>query len=180
MGTRPGGATAAAAALVLMLALATAAFAGSGPGLEDRRPLGIRSEASGALRIADSRGGGAILRAPALGPGHEVVGVLTIENLGAPAYLTLSRRQLTETLGPGGASLATALRLRIRDLRAGPRPIVYRGGLTAMPVLQLGLLESGAERRYRFAASLPELGFVDNGLMGSRLRFDYRWRLRGQ
>jgi hypothetical protein len=180
MVTRPGGATAVAAALVLMLALAAAAFAGSKPGLEDRQPLGIRSEASGALRISDSRGGGAILRASALGPGHEVIGVLTIENLGAPAYLTLSRRQLTEALGPGGASLAAALRLRIRDLRDGPHPIVYRGGLIAMPALQLGLLESGAERRYRFAASLPEPGFVDNALMGAQVSFDYRWRLRRQ
>lgn len=180
MSPRPGGATAVATALVLTLALAAAAFAGSRPGLEDRHPLGVRSAASGALRIADSRGGGAILRAPALGPGHEVVGMLAIENLGAPAYLTLSRRQVTETLGPGGASLARALRLRIRDLRDGSRPIVYRGGLVAMPALQLGLLESGAERRYRFAASLPEPGFVDNGLMGAQVSFDYRWRLRRQ
>jgi hypothetical protein len=180
MGLRPGGATAMAAALVLILASAAAALAGSTSGLEDRHPLGIRSAATGALRISDSRGGGAILSASALGPGHEVVGVLRIENLGAPAYLTLSRRRLTEAFGPGGASLASALRLRIRDLRDGSNQIVYRGGLIAMPVLRLGLLESGAERRYRFVASLPDPGFVDNGLMGAQVSFDYRWRLTRQ
>jgi hypothetical protein len=49
-----------------------------------------------------------------------------------------------------------------------------------MRTLRLGLLATGAERRYRFVASLPEPGFVDNSLMGARVRFDYRWRLRGQ
>ena len=180
MVARPGGATAVAAALVLTLAVAAAALAGSKPGLEERHPVGVRAAADGALRIADSRGGGAILRASALGPGDEVVGVLTIENLGAPATLTLSRRRLRERVGPGGASLAAALRLRIRDLRAASHPVVYRGGLMAMPPLALGLFETGAERRYRFAASLPEPGLVDNGLMGAQVSFDYRWRLRRQ
>lgn len=180
MGARPGGATAVAAALVLMLALAAAAFAGSKPGLEDRRPTGVRAAATGALRIADSRGGGAILATSALAPGHKVVGTLTIQNLGPPAHLTLSRRNLTETLGLGGASLAAALRLQIHDFRAGSRTIVYGGGLLAMPALHLGLLETRAERRYRFAASLPEPGLVDNSLMGAGVRFDYRWQLRRQ
>jgi hypothetical protein len=180
MGARPGGATVAAAALVLVLALAAAAFAGSKPALEDRHPVSVGAAATGDLRIADSRGERAILSDRALAPGGSVVGVLTIENLGAAAHLTLSRRRLAEVPGPGGASLAAALRLRIRDLSADSRAIVYRGGLMAMPPLRLGLLEPGAERRYRFAASLAEPGFVDDSLMGARVSFDYRWRLRRQ
>jgi hypothetical protein len=178
MGARPGGATVVAAAAILMLALAAAAIARSGPGLEERHPAGGQARADGALRIADSRGGDAILEAPALGPGHGVVGVLTIENLGPAAYLTLSRRHAVEAFGPGGDSLAAALRLRVRDLSADPDALVYRGGLMAMPALRLGLLDPGAKRRYRFAASLPEPGLVDNGLMGAQVTFDYRWRLR--
>lgn len=49
-----------------------------------------------------------------------------------------------------------------------------------MPTLRLGFLPSGAQRRYRFVARLPEPGFVDDGLMGARVRFDYRWQLRRQ
>jgi hypothetical protein len=177
MRMRPGGATVAAAVLVLMLALAAVALAGSRSGLEDRHPAVGRATAAGALRIADSRSGAAILKAPALGPGHGVVGVLTIENLGAAASLTLSRRHTVEVLGPDGGSPAAALRLRVRDLSADPDTLVYRGGLTAMPTLQLGVLDPGAKRRYRFAASLPEPGFVDNGLMGAQVSFDYRWHL---
>jgi hypothetical protein len=180
MEVRPGRATVAAAALALTLALAAAALAWSQPKLAENRPVEVGATATGALRIADSRGEGAILRVPALAPGVAAGGSLTIENLGATAHLELSRRHLVETLGPGGASLAAVLQLRIRELSAGAAKLVYRGDLTAMPTLQLGLLASGTQRRYRFVARLPEPGFVDNGLMGSRLRFDYRWRLRGQ
>jgi hypothetical protein len=177
MDPRPGGATVMAAALVLMLALAAAALAGSTPGLEDRHPVDGHAVATGALRIADSRGGSAILSGRALGPGGSVVGVLTVENLGAAAQLELSRRHLVEILAPGGESLATALRLRVRDLSDGGEGLVYHGSLAAMPKLRLGLLPADESRRYRFLAFLPEPGLLDNGLMGSRIRFDYRWHL---
>lgn len=180
MALEPGRATIAAAALALVLALAAAALAWSRPRLGEHRPLGVGAAASGALRIDDSRGEGAILRAPALQPGGSVTGNLTIENLGAPASLVLSRRNLSERLGAGGGSLAGALRLRIRDLTVGAGALVYQGTLVAMPALNLGFLPTGAQRRYRFVARLPDPGFVDNGLMGARVRFDYRWQLRRQ
>ncbi len=175
---RPGPATVVVAALALTLALAAGALAWSQQQLGDNRPLGVSSAATGALRIADSRGEAAILAARPLRPGGSVAGNLTIENLGPPASLELSRRQLTERLGAGGASLAGALQLRIRDLTLGAGALVYRGALVAMPTLHLGFLATGAQRRYRFVARLPEPGFIDNGLMGARVRFDYRWRLR--
>jgi hypothetical protein len=180
MPAQPGRATVAAAVLALALALAAGAPARSGPRLAENRPVEASAAADGALRIADSRGEGAILRAPALAPGGSAVGTLTIDNLGGPARLDLSRGRLAEAPGPGGTPLASALRLRIRELSLGSRTLVYNGPLAAMPTLHLGLIASDAERRYRFVASLPEPGFVDNGLAGARLRFDYRWRLRDQ
>jgi hypothetical protein len=77
----------------------------------------------------------------------------------------------------GGASLAEALRLRIRHVDGGGGRTVYAGLLAAMPTLRLGPLPADESRHYRFVAFLPEAGLLDNGLMGSRLRFDYRWRL---
>ena len=181
MGLRPGGATVGAAALALTLALAVAALAGSPPKLGQGRPTKVGAAADGALRIADSRGEAAILKAPALAPGGAAVGSLTIHNLGPTAHLVLSRSHLAETLAPGGGSLVEALRLRIRHVGQGGGRIVYAGGLATMPKLRLGLLAAGESRRYRFAAFLPEPGLVDNGLMGSRIRFDYRWHLtRGE
>jgi hypothetical protein len=178
MQARPGRATAAAALAVLVFALVAAALAWSQPrrGIGGRTPLGIAAE--GALRSADSRGEAAILHAPALAPGAAVAGTVRIESLGVGGQLVLSRPRLLETSPVGGGGLAKALRLRIHDL-SGREP-VYAGPLAAMPTLRLGSLPAGESRRYRFVARLPEPGSVDNGLMGARVRFDYRWRLRRQ
>jgi hypothetical protein len=177
---RPGRKTIVVAALALMLALAAAALARSQPrqGIGGGTPLGI--SADGAMRIADSRGGRAILEAPALAPGGTAIGKVTIDNLGAEGRLMLSRSRLVETPGGGEGAIAPALQLRIRDLTQGENGIVYSGALAAMPNLRLGSLPAGESRRYRFVARLPESGLVDNSLMGARVRFDYRWRLRGQ
>jgi hypothetical protein len=177
MELRPGGGTVVVAAAVLALALAAAAFASSQPRLDEARPAGVSASATGALRISDSRGEAAILRAPALAPGGIAVGGLTISNLGPSARLVLSRTNLTETPGPGGGSLTDGLRLRIRFVDGGAGRTVYAGPLAAMPTLRLGLLAADEDRHYRFVAFLPEPGLLDNSLMGSRIRFDYRWRL---
>jgi hypothetical protein len=177
---RPGGATVVAAAFLLTLALSVAALAASQPRLDGGRPAEVRASADGALRIADSRGEAAILKVPALAPGGTAVGGLTIQNLGPTARLVLSRSGLLETLGAGGASLADALRLRIRQVDGGNGRTVYAGLLAAMPRLRLGPLPADESRHYRFLAFLPEPGLLDNSLMGSRLRFDYRWHLTRQ
>jgi hypothetical protein len=177
---RPGGKTAVAAGFVMALALAAAALAWSQPrqGIGGRMPLGVAAE--GAMRIADSRGGKAILEPPPLAPGAAAVGKVTIDNLGAGGRLVLSRPRLVEAPGAGGIALGPLLRLRIRDLTPGREALVFSGTLAAMPALELGRLPAGESRRYRFVAKLPEPGLVDNSLMGARVRFDYRWHLRRQ
>jgi hypothetical protein len=177
---RPSGMTVVAVGLALALAVAAAALAWSQPrqGISGGTPLGIVTE--GAMRIADSRSGKAILEAPALAPGGAAVGKVTIDNLGTGGRLVLSRSHLVDRPGAGGATLAPALRVRIRDLTSGPGPVVYSGLLATMPTLQLGQLPAGESRRFRFVATLPEPGLVDNRLMGARVRFDYRWHLRRQ
>jgi len=175
----PSQATIAAAGFVLALSLVATALAGSAA---RRAPVHggdtrISAAATGAMRIEDSRGGAAILRAPALAPGDRVVGKVAIGNRGEAGYLVLSRRHLAGRPGAGGASLGDALKLTIRNVTAAAQPLVYSGPLATMPPLHLGLLPPGATRRYRFIASLPEPGFVDLSLMGSQVRFDYRWHL---
>jgi hypothetical protein len=180
MAVGPARGTVVAASLALTLALAAAAIAWSQPqvGIGGRMPLGVSAE--GAMRIADSRGGKAILEAPPLAPGAAAVGKVTVENLGAGGRLVLSRPRLVEAPGAGGTTLGPLLRLRIRDLTPGREALVFSGALAAMPTLQLGPLPAGESRRYRFVAQLPEPGLVDNSLMGARVRFDYRWHLRRQ
>jgi hypothetical protein len=174
---RPSRATIAAACLALALALATTALAWMSPDPRKVHDGKLGISAGGAMSIEDSRDEAAILTALALAPGHAALGTVTIRNHGDDGYLVLSLRKLAEVPGANGASLRDALALRIRDMGAPRHPLVYAGPLATMPPLRLGLVRSAARRRYRFVASLPEPGFVDDSLIGAGARFDFRWRL---
>jgi hypothetical protein len=173
----PSRATIATVCLAWALALASAAVAWMAPnpkqGGEGRRNL----SASGAMSVDNSRAEAAILKPSALAPGGRAVGKVTIRNNGDPGYLVLSRRNLVERSGANGASLGDVLELTVRSIAAEAETVVYSGRLTAMPTLRLGRVPAAAKRRFRFVARLPEPGGVDNALMGSKVRFDYRWRL---
>jgi hypothetical protein len=143
----PSQATIAAAGFVLALSLVATALAGSAPreGQVHGGGVSISAAAAGAMRIEDSRGGRAILRATALAPGARVVGKVAISNRGEAGHLVLSRQHLVGTPGAGGASLGGALRLTIRNVTTGARTLVYSGPLTAMPPLHLGPAAAGDE-----------------------------------
>jgi hypothetical protein len=166
-----------AASLVVTLALAAAALAWAAG--EPRRPgaRALATAASGQMRVTTSRGGAAVLSAAALAPGGEVEGAVTIHNRGHTGSLLLRARNLSERPGPEGGSLGSALHLAVTDVTAGSEATVYSGPLTTMPTLRLGLLPGGTKRRYRFTASLPEPGIVDNALAAAAIDFDYSWKL---
>jgi hypothetical protein len=174
----PGRMTIAAACVAWALALATTALAWMSPNPKQDDGGKLNISATGAMSIDNSRGEAAILRAPALAPGAAAVGKVTIRNHGKPGYLVLSRRNLFEPPAASGAVLGEVLELRILNVAAGAKTVVYSGPLATMPPLQLGLLPAGAKRRFRLVARLPESGRVDNALMGARLRFDYRWKIK--
>ena len=176
MRRRSGHGAVVAASLVLSLALAAALAWAAG---EPRRPEGhaLATTASGQMRVATSRGDAAVLSAAALAPGGEVEGSVTIHNRGHAGSLLLRARNLSERPGPGGGALGSALRLAVTDVTAGSEATVYSGPLVTMPMLRLGLLPAGSRRRYRFTASLPEPGVVDNALAAASIDFDYSWKL---
>ncbi|MFN8217684.1 MAG: hypothetical protein U0R71_13915 [Solirubrobacterales bacterium] len=134
--------------------------------------------ASGALRISTS-GQGAILSASDLAPGESARGAVTIADRGsAPATLVLSALNLVGG-GGGGASLAGALQLTVRDVTRGSDGILYAGPLAGLGALRAGALAPGERRRYSFTATLPDpgLGVVDNALAGTWTEVDFGWRL---
>lgn len=174
---RSGSGAVVVVSLVLILALAAAAFAWAAG--ETRRPAerGPATAASGQMRVTTSRGNAAVLSAAALAPGGEVEGSVTVHNRGHTGSLRLRARNLGERPGPEGGSLGSALRLTVTDITAGSEATVYSGLLATMPTLRLGLLPAGTKRRYRFTASLPEPGVVDNALAAAAIDFDYSWKL---
>lgn len=164
-------------AACLALAPAATALAWMSPDPEKDGDGKLNLSATGAMSIDNSRAEAAILKAPALAPGGRSVGKVTIRNNGDPGYLALARRNLVEVPGAGGASLGAVLKLTVRSIADEAGTVLYSGPLTAMPTLRLGRVPAAARRRFRFVASVPDTGRVDNALMGAKVRFDYRWRL---
>jgi hypothetical protein len=179
MRRRSGQGAIVAAGPAVGLALAAAALAWPGGELQRSHGRALAVAASGQMRVTTSRGEAAVLSAPALAPGGEATGSVTIHNRGHTGSLLLRARNLSERPGPDGGSLGSALRLAVTDVTAGSDATVYSGLLARMPTLRLGLLSAGTKRRYRFTAALPEPGIVDNALAAAAIDFDYSWKLSG-
>jgi Ca2+-binding RTX toxin-like protein len=161
--------------LLLTLGAVSFAWALSGLGSATAKPL--LAKASGAMRIAGSNANGAILSAGNLAPGESVSGTVAIRNRGSsPAALKLSSLNLQEG---GGAPLAAALQLAVRDRSRRSEGIVYAGTLAGLQTVRVGALAPGEGRRYAFVATLPASGpSLDSGaLAGAWARVDFRWTL---
>ena len=115
----------------------------------------MRTTASGALSLSNSREGGAIFTASNLAPGHSTEGTVTIANTGSAAgSLTLSSSELSDSPGTYGGDLSEVLDLQIAETGSGTE--VYSGTLNSMPEQKLGPLAPGDSRTYSFSVSLPE------------------------
>jgi hypothetical protein len=117
----------------------------------------MRTTASGALSLSNSKDGVAIFTASNLAPGHSTEGTVTIANTGsAPGSLALSTSELSDSAGTYGGTLSEVLDLRIADTGSGAE--IYSGKFDAMPEQQLSSLVPGESRAYRFSVSLPDSG----------------------
>ncbi len=152
---------------ILAVALPVAFGGGArGAGVE---PIQVFS--SGPLVAAASRGG-AQLSASGMIPGQSRSATIHVANDGsAPAHFSLSPH-ITDRVAPGGTPLSGALVLRVEPAGSEVAPI-YTGPLSAMPSLRLGSIPAGAQRAYRFTATLP--AGVGNGVEGSSLNAAFTW-----
>jgi spore coat-associated protein N len=140
----------------LPLAAGGIALAALLPPAPDR---GLELSASGALRIANSRDGEAVLSAADMRPGDQVSGSVTVLNRGtAPAHLRLHS-------SPPRGRLGEVLRMTI----AG-----REGTLAELAGCRdLGTVGSGQSRTYRFTARLPRT--AGNPYARASVSADERW-----
>ena len=134
----------------------------------------VRAEsASGAVELASSANGDAVLRAGDLQPGGRTVGTVAVRNTGdATGAFRLTQTDVLDTPGTGGGRLSSALRLRVDD--ATSRRAIYQGRLGAMPERPLGYLRSGQRAAYRFTVSFPGRAPADR-FAGSRVETTFAW-----
>jgi hypothetical protein len=156
------------------------AVAGSGRPAKARAVI---SQASGDLRVANSRDGHAIFQAHGLAPGGSVTGTLQLSNTGSlTGDLGLDQLQVEDAPGPYGGRLSDAVYLDVQDVTGGNAVPVFSGHLGELHSRALGSIAPGEVRTYRFTASLPDGGAPptptsgDNAYLGSALSVRYSWK----
>lgn len=128
--------------------------------------------ATGDVKLANSRGGAAIVSAAGMNPGDAVTGSVTISNSGdAPAKLALSKSQLVDNPGVGGGRLSDALYLSVDDLSIGRR--VYEGPLASMPRFPLAPIPAGGHHAFRFVVRMSQTRGDAYQLSSTSVRFDW-------
>ncbi len=167
-----------AALLVVIFACAAVARGTSG---HDNARAEI-SQASGQLKITNSRNGQSIFQASGLAPGRSVSGTVQLSNTGKLAGdLRLAQVNVLDQPGANGGRLSDAVQLAISDVTGGSSIPVYGGQLRAVGTRTLGKLAAGKARTYRFTATLPNNGTPstptggDNAYIGSRVTLGYAW-----
>ena len=168
------------AVVVGVLGGAVVLFAATRDSEDDSPEVEIRG--SGSLALTNSREAQAIFSAAGMVPGDTAEGTVTLGNAGSVSgSLVLSAEDLIDKPGTLGGRLSDTMRVRISELGSGET--VYSGSLAEMPDLQLGRLEPGEERKYRFVASFPDTGVPasptsgDNAFRLASLSLAYRWNL---
>jgi hypothetical protein len=160
-------------ALSLALAVAILAVAipaafgsrGDGAGVD---PVQVFS--SGSLITVETSGGGQ-LSIDGMVPGQSRSATIRVSNGGSAAAPFSLAARIADRVGSGGAPLSAALVLRIEPVGSGAP--IYSGPVGKMPRLGLGSIPAGAERAYRFIATLPDS--VGNAVAGSALSASFAW-----
>ena len=167
-------------AALLAVVFACVAVAGGSAG--HRTARAEISQASGNLKITNSRNGQAIFQASGLAPGRSVTGTVQLSNTGKLAGdLRVAQVNVQDQPGGNGGRLSNAVQLAISDVTGGSLIPVYGGQLSSVGTRTLGKLAPGRARTYRFTASLPNTGAPpsptggDNAYLGSRVTLGYVW-----
>lgn len=156
---------------LVVAAFAVALFDPHGSRAETARAMA--SGATGALSIANSREGRAILDASGLRPGATVVGTVTIGNTGQVAgRFSVRPSGPADTPGAGGGALSQRLQLQLTDVTANR--VLYTGTPAGLSAVDVGDLAAGESRTFALAATFPP-GADDNRYQGSAVSFGLEW-----
>jgi hypothetical protein len=140
--------------------------------------------ASGAVQIANSRSGQAVLTAGGVRPGESVAGTVTIGNdSDVRGRFAVAVTGVQETAGVHGGLLSTRARLTVLDVTDPQDPeTVYEGLAGGLGEVDLGKFDPDEEREYRVEVTLPDGGIPgsgttgDNRYQGATLSLGLEWR----
>jgi hypothetical protein len=161
----------------LVMALGAIGLAVAAPG-GDRQPASADVQnASGAIAIANSHAGRALLDVEQLRPGDAAQGSVTIGNAGdVPGDFAVDLSGLQDVPGAYGGRLSDRLQLTLVDVTHAQ--MLYSGTPAAFQRVALGRFAARESREYLLAATLPDGGLdgSDNAYQGARLSLGLVWR----
>src|SRR5919112_2627456 len=133
---------------LLLLAALVAAILGcarvAAGSAEHENARAVISQATGELKVTNSRNGQAIFQASGLAPGRSVNGTVQLSNTGSLAgALTLSQLDVLDQPGVNGGRLSDAVQLNIQDITGGSSIPVYGRQLRSVGTRPLGSLPPG-------------------------------------
>jgi hypothetical protein len=168
-----------AATLIISLAMALGAIglAVAAPGGSRRPASADVQNASGAIAIANSRAGRALLDVEQLRPGDAAQGSVTIGNAGdVPGTFAVDLSGMQDVPGAYGGRVSNRLQLTLVDVTHAR--VLYAGTPAAFRQLDLGRFAAHESREYLLAATLPDGGLdgSDNAYQGARLSLGLVWR----
>lgn len=176
----------ATATLLVTLATAIAAIglAIAAPGGGHDMAHARVAAASGAVQIANSHAGQALLSAGGMRPGATSTGTVTIGNAGsAGARFSVTGTGFQETPGAHGGLLSERARLVVLDVTdPDDHAEVYSGTPQGLAATDLGAFAPGEERDYEVRIMLPDGGAPgsgttgDNRYQGAALSLGLEWR----
>jgi spore coat-associated protein N len=140
--------------------------------------------ASGSLSLTNSLNGAAVLTGTNLKPGDTRVGLVTVVNTGSlDGAFSLAQAGVNDSAGPFGGRISDRAQLTVEQIGLGGSLVssVYSGALSGLGTRQLGTLQPGDARAYRFTVVFPNGGVPpapeagDNLYQSSSFRADYVW-----
>jgi hypothetical protein len=169
--------------VTLAMALGAIGLAVAAPGGDLELAQARVEAASGAVSIANSREGQALLSAAAMRPGGEVSGAVRIANTGdVDGIFAVRLTGMRDVRGPYGGALSDQVELVLIDVTDAAAPVtVYAGVPSRLGEVALGTIASGAHRDYEVTVSLPESGDPgtvyggDNRYQGASLSLGFEW-----
>jgi hypothetical protein len=158
------------------LAIALAAMMGR-PDAKGETPTLDVVNRDGEVVIQNSREGLPIVSVGNLGPGQKASGQVTLQNTGTVrGYFYLAPLDLVSPPGPGGATLAENLIVRVSLAKGGTTSQKYGGVLSNMGTITAGRFSPGERGTYTFEVEAKNTGIPAPPTLSRPIRGDNKYQ----
>jgi hypothetical protein len=162
--------------ILAAVAIALAAMMGRPEANQDTPTLDVLNR-SGTVVIQNSLEGQPIVSMANMKPGQVASGQVTLKNTGtARGYFYLAPLDLVSPVGPGGATLADNLIVRVSLTKSGATSTKFNGLLSKMGTVTVGNFRPGESGTYTFQVQAKNTGVPAPPTLSRPVRGDNKYQ----